>query len=109
MMAQARQAPDVLMEVPPQKIRNDVAQHPGDETQQERLTERQRATACQYRHGEQQHRAGNDQPGNRQAFHKGHDEYRCCQPLRVDRQPSGHAIEPLAHKNHSIKCSIFYL
>ena len=90
------------MEMSSEEVRNDVAQHAAEEPQQQRFAQRQRTAAGQHRHGKQQHRAGHDQPGNRQAFHTGHDEHRRGQPLRVDRQPTGHAIEPWAHKNNSI-------
>ncbi|MNF96697.1 hypothetical protein D3C84_794930 [compost metagenome] len=100
-MPQPGQAPDVLVEMSPHEVGNNVTQHAGDEPQQQCFTQRQRTAAGQYRHGKQQYRARHDQPGNCQAFHEGHDENRSGQPLRVGRQPSGYAIEPWAHKDNS--------
>ncbi|MNI25945.1 hypothetical protein D3C73_796240 [compost metagenome] len=104
-MAQARQAPDILVKVTPDEVGHDIAQHPGDEPQQQGFAQRQCAAAREHGDGEQQHRAGDDQPGNGQAFHKSHNEHGRGQPLRVCREPSGHAIEPWAHKDNSIQLS----
>ena len=102
MLAQAGQAPDVLMEVAAQVIGNAVAQQAAEEAQQQGFTQRQRTAASQRGDCKQQYRAWHDQPGNRQTLHARDNKHRRCQPLWVEGQPAGDAIEPLAHTIHSM-------
>ena len=102
MMAQAGQAPDVLVEMPAQVVGNSVAQKPAEQAQQQGFTQGQRAAAGQCGNRKQQHRAWHDNPGDGQAFHKGDDKHRRGQPLRVKGQPASNAIEPWAHTIFSI-------
>ena len=98
MMAQQRQAANVLMKTPAKRVRDRITQQAAEKTEEQGFPQRQRAAAGQHGNGEQQYGAGHDDPGDGQALDAGHQKNRHAQPLRVRGQPAGQAVEPWAHR-----------